>query len=393
MATHRRGTALADELIGNSGADSMEGLGGDDTLRGNGGSDTLNGGSGLDYLVGGAGNDVYFVNSLYDRIVESEGGGTDTVRASASYTLPEHADDLVLTGSSDLDGAGNSQANTITGNNGDNTLAGNGGGDTIVGRGGDDDISGNTGADLLQGEDGDDQISGGAGADLLLGGTGDDDLSGGAGSDTLEGGSGADAMTGGAGFDVVTYANAAAGVNAKISEAGTGGEALGDMLSGIEKLIGSAHDDVLTGGALADLIVGGPGDDELNGGGGNDTLFGDAQDSLLEGGEGFANRVVLENGAAEQTYDFTAGNLLQHILFIELSDVGADTLLINTAAVLATGGILFVQGTSEDAVATSDPWIAQDDFEVGGVLYAAYQSNGMFLFVHPDLDQTGILID
>jgi Ca2+-binding RTX toxin-like protein len=393
MAIKRRGTAAADLLNGNSGEDSMMGLAGDDTLRGNGGNDTLNGGSGLDYLVGGSGHDVYIVDSRYDRVVEAANGGTDTVRASANYTLPENVEHLVLTGNNDLDGAGNSQANTITGTDGDNTLAGNGGGDTIVGHGGDDDISGNTGADVLQGEGGDDQVSGGAGADMLVGGAGDDDISGGAGSDTLEGGLGADALVGGAGFDVATYANASAGVNAKISEAGTGGEALGDVLSGIEKLIGSAHDDVLTGGAFADLIVGGPGDDELNGGGGNDTLFGDAADSLLDGGEGFGNRVVLENGAAEQTYDFTTGNLLQHILFVDLSDVGADTLLINTAAVLGAGGILFVQGTGEDFVATSDPWIAQDDFDVGGVLYNAYQSNGMFLFVHPDLDQTGILID
>ena len=104
MATNRKGTSLADELIGNSGEDSISGLGGDDTLRGNGGNDTLNGGSGQDYLVGGSGNDVYYVDSLFDRVVEAAGGGTDTVRAGANYTLPEHADNLVLTGGGDLDG-------------------------------------------------------------------------------------------------------------------------------------------------------------------------------------------------------------------------------------------------------------------------------------------------
>jgi len=51
----------------------------------------------------------------------------------------------------------------------------------------------------------------------------------------------------------------------------SGGDAQDDTLSGIEKVIGSAFTDVLTGGGGNDTIVGGGGNDTLDGGAGIDT--------------------------------------------------------------------------------------------------------------------------
>ena len=51
----------------------------------------------------------------------------------------------------------------------------------------------------------------------------------------------------------------------------SGGDAQGDTLNGIENLIGSRHNDTLTGDAGDNVLRGGPGGDRLVGGGGSDT--------------------------------------------------------------------------------------------------------------------------
>ena len=54
---------------------------------------------------------------------------------------------------------------------------------------------------------------------------------------------------------------------------GSGGDAAGDTLAGIENVTGSAYGDSLTGDAGANVLSGGAGDDTLAGGAGDDTLF------------------------------------------------------------------------------------------------------------------------
>ena len=87
----------------------------------------------------------------------SVSGGTDRVESSIGYyRLPTHVERLILTGSSTLDGRGNS---------GDNRLLGNSGNNLLNGGGGDDRVDGGAGADRIYGGEGDDILIGGSGKD------------------------------------------------------------------------------------------------------------------------------------------------------------------------------------------------------------------------------------
>jgi glucose/arabinose dehydrogenase len=117
---------------------------------------------------------------------------------------------------------------------------------------------------------------GAASADLndnLSGGAGDDMLFGGSGDDTLEGGEDADTLMGGKGSDFASYAGSASGVTINLATGiAQGGDAAGDILRGIENLIGSAFADTLTGDENDNIIQPGAGDDTVDGGNGNDTV-------------------------------------------------------------------------------------------------------------------------
>jgi Ca2+-binding RTX toxin-like protein len=146
------GSAAADTLTGTAGNDGLFGLEGNDTLRGGDGSDGLSGGAGADWLAGGAGadrlgggagDDTYVVDNALDYVAEAAGQGRDTVRASVSYALGQNltglykqlydnVEDLVLTGSADIDGTGNALDNRLQGNAGRNVLDGAAGSDTVV---------------------------------------------------------------------------------------------------------------------------------------------------------------------------------------------------------------------------------------------------------------------
>ncbi|MBD1913659.1 MULTISPECIES: hypothetical protein [unclassified Leptolyngbya] len=153
-----QGSALADIVLGGAGNDTIIGASGDDSLAGGGGNDVLNGGLGADSLNGGLGNDLYTVDNVGDRLTEGLNQGIDTVRSSITWTLGNHLENLVLTGSGNINGLGNTRNNRMTGNRGNNTL------------------------------------TSGAGSDRLLGGLGADALNGGAGNDTLTGGGGRDSF-------------------------------------------------------------------------------------------------------------------------------------------------------------------------------------------------------
>ena len=112
-------------------------------------------------------------------------------------------------------------------------------------------------------------------ADILRGLGGNDLLFGGSGNDTLDGGAGADTLIGGPGMDAADYSSSTAGVNVNLlTGLGSGGDAQGDILGGIESLVGSTHDDVLTGDGATNTLDGRSGNDTLKGGAGNDTIDG-----------------------------------------------------------------------------------------------------------------------
>lgn len=149
-----RGNDGNDYLRGDFGNDTLEGGAGADTIYGNEGDDLLHGGVGGDRLSGGTGNDTYVIDSINDRVDESEsGGGIDTVKSSYSVSLANATmfkgavENLTLTGSGNLNGGGNDLANILTGNVGINKLDGRAGNDTLAGGFGKDTLVGGAGSD------------------------------------------------------------------------------------------------------------------------------------------------------------------------------------------------------------------------------------------------------
>ncbi|BAI73768.1 calcium binding hemolysin protein (plasmid) [Azospirillum sp. B510] len=312
-----------DVINGGIGADSIRGGSGDDRIDGGENDDSIDGGSGNDTILGGGGRDVVMAGDGDDLVSDGDdvwsddrfdgGAGNDTLDGGlGSDTLIGGAGNDRLSVGNDYNG------DYLDGGDGDDTLIGGMGADTLIGGAGDDVLKGGGGNNVLIGGDGidiadysaeteaisidlrtgelrhggwmadrlsgietilagggNDALAGDGGDNRLSGGVGDDSLSGGAGDDVLDGGSGADRLDGGDGIDTATYAGSGAGVTVDLAVGtGTGGDAEGDVLSGVENLIGSAHGDRLTGDAGANHLDGGAGDDVLAGAGGADTLIG-----------------------------------------------------------------------------------------------------------------------
>jgi Ca2+-binding RTX toxin-like protein len=137
-ALNGTGNAQDNVLKGNSAANALNAGDGDDTL---------DGGTGADTLIGGLGNDLYVVDNAGDIVTENASEGLDTVNASVSHTLAANVENLTLTGTSGLSGAGNALDNLLTGNAGANTLTGNAGDDHLDGKAGNDTLVGGIGND------------------------------------------------------------------------------------------------------------------------------------------------------------------------------------------------------------------------------------------------------
>ena len=90
-------------------------------------------------MVGGNGNDTYVVDNLGDVVLESTGGGYDTVSSSVTFDLRLYdvtavaVEQINLTGSGNVNAYGNSLDNKLIGNSGNNEFEGGGGNDTIDG--------------------------------------------------------------------------------------------------------------------------------------------------------------------------------------------------------------------------------------------------------------------
>ncbi|OWJ61998.1 calcium-binding protein [Inquilinus limosus] len=395
---------------------AVSGDAGDDTLLCGAGDNVLDGGAGGDVMQGGAGNDTYGVDSALDMVDEgvAGSGGIDTVISYISYSLVASAhlrgsiENLQL-GTGNLNGTGNALANQLVGNVGNNVLDGGAGADTMIGfKGNDTYVVDNTGdvvdesftgsdgvdtvrssisfslanttavhgavealtllgaanlsgtgnalANQLLGNSGANALSGLAGNDVLQGGAGADRLDGGDGNDVLRGNAGADALVGGAGTDTASYYDSAVGVSVSlVAGTGSGGDAQGDTLSGIENLSGSQGNDSLVGDSGANVLLGGRGNDVLVGAGGADTLTGEAG----------ADRFVY--GSAAQSPTGTGGDRITDFSHaqgdrIDLSAIDANVTVAGDQAFtfIGTGLYTGVAGQLRYAVSGGVTTIAGD---------------------------------
>ena len=142
-------------LIGNAIRGTGNGL--DNLILGNSRGNVIDGKAGADEMRGAGGDDLYHVDNANDVIVELNGGGTDTVRASVSYAIAYGVNHLELTGAA-YEGTGNVSGNRITGTGLNNMLKGVDGNDWLTGGGGDDKLIGGKGNDRLQGDAGADRF-------------------------------------------------------------------------------------------------------------------------------------------------------------------------------------------------------------------------------------------
>ncbi|MGO1078166.1 CHRD domain-containing protein [Inquilinus sp. CA228] len=192
-----------------------------------------------------------------------------------------------------------------------------------------DTFNGTAAADVIDAFGGDDKLRGAGGADSLTGGAGNDNLVGGTGGDTL---------AGGAGTDTAYYTGSAAGVTVNLG-AGTasGGDAAGDILTGVEQLFGSGLGDNLTGNAGVNGLWGDGGNDVLTGGVGADSLKGGA------GNDSFAYTSTADSTAAaagrDTINDFTTGDRID-LSAIDANGAGAGS----TAFVFGTGNFTGTAG-------------------------------------------------
>ncbi|UWQ93540.1 hypothetical protein K3727_21440 (plasmid) [Rhodobacteraceae bacterium M382] len=284
-----------EDVYGSENGDNFTGNGGENRLSGLGGNDTLDGGFGNDILLGGDGNDLIRGGGNDDEIWGE--AGNDTLDGGAG------GNDLIRY----LNATGPVTANLTTGT----VTDGLGSTDTVMnvenvhGSDFNDVLTGDGVANRLAGFEGADSLQGNGGNDILLGGDGNDSIQGGGGNDEIWGELGDDTLDGGAGFDMVRYRSALAGIRADLIvgeiQDGSGGT---DLVSNVEEVHGSDHNDIIRGSDAANQLVGFDGDDTLEGGGGND---------------------VLSGGAGGDSYFYYAGDQVDTINDLGSSSGGADT--------------------------------------------------------------------
>ena len=305
-----------------------------------------------------------------------------------------NVENLTLTGTTAINGAGNSLNNVIIGNAAANTLNGGTGGDTLIGGAGNDAyVVDNLGDVVIENPDeGTDRVSasvsytlgdnvenltltgttaingsGNALNNSITGNGADNVLTGNDGNDTLSGGAGADTLIGGAGNDAYVVDNAG---DVVIENPGEGTDrvsasisyTLGDnvenlTLTGAAAINGSGNalNNSITGNGAENLLSGGDGNDTLNGGAGNDLLEGGAGNDTLTDTSGTA----LFNGGAG-TDKLTGGASAE--LFI--GGTGNDTLTTGAG----NDVILFNKGDGQDTFAAGGT--GSDTVSLGG--YFAY---------------------
>jgi trimeric autotransporter adhesin len=317
---------------------------------GNALNNVLTGNSAANVLTGGAGNDTYVVGAG-DTTVEATGAGTDTVQAAVAWTLAAEVENLTLTGTSAINGTGNSLANVMTGNSAANTLDGGAGADTLIGGAGNDiyvidntaDVItelANEGADLANSSV---TYTLAANVDnLTLTGATAINGTGNVLANVLTGNSAANILTGGAGDD--TYV---VGTGDTTIEAANGGA--DTVQAGITWTLAAEVENLTltgataingTGNALANTLIGNSAVNTLTGGDGNDTLDGGAGNDSLVGGLG-NDTYIVDSASDVITEAASAGtDTVQSSVTLTLTSTNLENLtLLGTAAINGTGNI------------------------------------------------------
>jgi trimeric autotransporter adhesin len=322
------------------------------TMVGGFGSDLLDGSAGADLMLGGVGNDTYFVDNAGDVAIEIPGEGNDTVFATTHFALPLNVDNLVLQGSADLQGYGNSQPNSIFGNSGNNLVDGGGDADVMSGGIGNDTYFVDNAADAVvespgQGNDAVfASVNYGLSANvetLILQGGADlqgygnglvNVIYGNTGNNLLNGFAGADLMVGGAGNDTYFIDDTS---DAAFELPGQGSDAVFasahyGLAADVETLVLQGTADFQGyGNNQANTLFGNSGNNLLNGAGGADTMYG-----------GFGNDTYfVDNGLDQVTENPLAGTdaVFSTVHFILPTNV--ETLVLQgSAAANGTGNSL-----------------------------------------------------
>lgn len=306
--------------------------------------------------------------------------------------------------------SGGSGADTITTGTADDTLSGGPGDDSLFGWHGDDILTGNENSDYIDGQEGTDDraayvgrttpvtvtlgagggrndggtpdagvavpanrdeitnttegVIGGSVIDNLSaaaatfparleGGPGDDILTGGPQDDTFVGGDGADNMNGGGGSgNTVSYADKGAGVTVSLgAKGGNASDGSGDNLTLIQDVIGSPHNDVITGSGVANHLRGEGGDDVLRGLGGPDTMNGGAGRDTATYSERTASEPVTLSLDAEANDGAESPPEMDDIrpdVEVIVGGAGADTLSATPVGVASTAGGVELRGGGGD---------------------------------------------
>jgi Ca2+-binding RTX toxin-like protein len=313
----------------------INGDGDSETINGTSKSDTLNGGLGADTLNGGAGVDT----------ASYAGGAAITVDLGATATYGYSSEGDILLSIENL--IGSSNADILLGDGLDNWIDGGLGADTIKGQGG---------VDTLTYENKSAGITVDLGAtatygystegDIIIGienlvGTGFNDILFGDGKDNVfEGGAGADTIRGQAGIDTITYEHSATAVTVDLGATPTYGYSFdgvsGDVLIGVENIVGTALNDILLGDGLDNRIEGGAGSDTINGKGGIDTVTYE-----------HSTTAVILNLSATPTYGYSFDGVSGDIL-VGIENVVGSSLADNLVG--DAGNNLFEGGAGSDYI-------------------------------------------
>jgi len=347
----------------NYGFATLIGNDGHDTLIGGSGRDTLIAGSAADTFISGTGNNTFVINRTDDVIQLSAGAGSDTVDSSVSYALATGLDTLILTGSDDLTGDGNNDAqNFIQGNAGNDTLTAGSGSDTLIAGTGNTRLVAGSGSDLLESGTGIDTLVSGTGIATMYGNAGDtyvfdsgfgqDEIIQSYGQGTLSFGPGitaadltVDVLMGSNGMPaleihdgsgVITIDNGLSGVigeidfadGSQLSLAGFMSEAhveattisgpTGNLVLSTDNaatVVGGSGNDTIYATGVGDTLIAGSGTQQLFGANSGDILIGSSGSDSLHGGieddtfVGGTGSTVMYGGEGNDSYMLTQGGV------------------------------------------------------------------------------------